>query len=521
MAEAFGLNDADRIGLPAFPFKMNIGVLEVRKARRVVFETVRKGPLQDPEIDLLVGEEPLGVQTLVPRISREGLGVSFDEPLPPLEREEPGHRRLELLERLLAFSPAGARRDQLSWDKREPVGDDLLSGEDIEDEECLPGRVDFNRLVPVFGGQLIVRGLNRDQGLIVSDPLLPADKRVLPKNRVPKRPQMRPLLFDENGWDLLGRLGNLPVRPPRQPVCDTGVRFLNQLKVPSAEEVTFDELHEIFDLALCFGIRRTADVEAELLFIDKVLKIFRIDDVPGVFADHHQPVLVDHEFFRPPAEIIETLEQETDDIQRPKRPALEDYVLVAAGRKKRREDVKSKAAAASVLTEIELHLPAKGQFGNFRVNPHVLVQSQRVRLDEIADVVAKRLFVARQNAGFFLQIVVNRRNLDRPKVVGLVNLEDLPPHVVESLVPEKMILTVGSVVLFSHGKEFGHGSGIKLQGLDDRAPGVSLPSESLHLFEHRFVDHSGSCKVFSYLTGVLNPWEFHLPQGWDFCLPLP
>jgi hypothetical protein len=65
-----------------------------------------------------------------------------------------------------------------------------------------------------------------------------------------------------------------------------------------------------------------------------------------------------------------------------------------------------------------------------------------------------------------------------------------------------MILAVRPVVLFPHGEVFGHGSGIDFQGSPDRALGKSLPPKCLNLFEHCFVDHSGSCKVSFYLTGV-------------------
>ena len=152
LAETFDLDDGDRLRLPAFPLEMDIRVFEVGKARRVVFETVEKGPLQDPQIDLLFGEKLLGFQTLVPRISREGLEVPFDETPPRLELEESGHGSLEFLDGRLAFFPAAPGGDELSRDEREPVGDDLLPGEDVEDEQLLRGRVDFDRLVLVPGG---------------------------------------------------------------------------------------------------------------------------------------------------------------------------------------------------------------------------------------------------------------------------------------------------------------------------------------------------------------------------------
>jgi len=502
LTETFDLDDWDRLRLPAFPLEMDIRVLEVREARRVVFETVEKGPLQDPQIDLLFGEKLLGFQTLVPRISREGLEVPFDETPPRLELEESSHGSLEFLDGRLAFFPAAPGGDELSRDEREPVGNDLLPGEDVEDEQLLRSRVDFDRLVLVPGGELIVTGLNRDQGFIVGRPFLSAEQRVFPENRVPQRPQMGPFLVDEDGRDLLSRLGDLAVGPPRQPVQDSGVGLLHPLEVPARQEIPFDEFNQVLDLTLRFGIRPPTDVEPELLFIDKVFKIFSIDDVSGVLADHHQPVLVDHQLLRPAPEIVETVQKMTDDIQGPKRLPLKNHILVAAGRKHRGEDVENQAAAASVLAEIELHLLAEGQFGDFAVQPDGVVQSQAFRLEEIGDVVAKRLFIPRQRAVSLLQIVVNRRNRQRPEVIRPVNLEDLALPVVERLVPEKMILAVRPVVLFPHGEVFGHGSGIDFQGSPDRALGKSLPFKCLNLLEHRFVDHPASCKVSFYLTGV-------------------
>jgi hypothetical protein len=60
LAETFDLDVRDPLRSPAFPLEMEIGVLEVQEARRVVFQTVGQGPLQNPEMNLLFSEEPLG-----------------------------------------------------------------------------------------------------------------------------------------------------------------------------------------------------------------------------------------------------------------------------------------------------------------------------------------------------------------------------------------------------------------------------------------------------------------------------
>jgi len=128
----------------------------------------------------------------------------------------------------------------------------------------------------------------------------------------------------------------------------------------------------------------------------------------------------------------------------------------------------------------------------------------RVDFDRPVDVVAKRLFIVRQNILFLLQIVVDRRNLQRSEAIGLINLVDLASQVVEGLVPEKMMPAVSPVAHGSpYGKVFGYGSRIELQGFDDRTLGISLSLITLYLFEHRFVDHPTSRMVSSYLAGVL------------------
>ncbi len=191
--------------------------------------------------------------------------------------------------------------------------------------------------------------------------------------------------------------------------------------------------------------------------------------------------------------------------------SLEDHVLVAAGRKKRSENIKPKPAPAAVLPKIELHLSPEGKLRNFRVQPPRLVQSQVVRPDEVADAVAKTLFVGRKPPVLFLQIIIDRGHLEPLEAVGLVDLEDLPPEAVEGLVPVKMILAVGPPVPFLHSEVLGDRLGVELQSLDDQSLGISLPPECLHLSEHRLVDHPVSCKVFPHLTGDLEVWEFHLP----------
>ena len=183
MAESF--DDGHRLGLPALPLKMDISILEIQEARRVVFKTVPQGPLQELAIDLLFGEEALGFQTLVPRVSREPLEVPLDEPLPRLELEEPVDCQLELLDGPLVLSPAGPPGDELPGDERELVGDDLLAAIDIEHEEFVPRRVDLDLLVFILSRQLIAAGLDRNQGFFIGRSLFPAAKHVFPENRVP------------------------------------------------------------------------------------------------------------------------------------------------------------------------------------------------------------------------------------------------------------------------------------------------------------------------------------------------
>ena len=459
---AIAIDDRDRLPPPVFPFKMGISVLEVGKTEGVVLETVGDRPLQDPGRDLPRGEKPLGFPALVSRVSRETLEVSFCEQLPRLELEESANRGPELFYRLLVLPLASPCRDKLPWDEGEPVGDDLPAREDVKNEELLVGRVDLDHLVPVLRGKLVTAGLDRDHGLFVGCPFFPSEKRVLPENRVPERPQMGSFLFDENGRDLPRRLGDLTVGPSRQPAEDPDISLLHSLKVPGREEVPFGELHQVLDLALRLGVGPPADPEPEPLLVDEVLEVLGTDDVPGVLARHHQPVLVDHQLLGPAAKIVERVKKQADDVKRPEGLPLEYHVLVAAGRKKRGKDIKPKTARAAVLTKIELHLLAERQFRHLRVETRCLVQSQAVRPDEVADEVPEALFVSRKGAVLFLQIIVDRGDLEPPEAIGLVDLEDLLPVTVEDLVPVKLILAVGPPGLFLHSEVLGDRLGVEL-----------------------------------------------------------
>ena len=233
VSQTVGLYYRCRLPTPAFPLKMSVGVFEVCEAQGVVLQTVRKRPLQGPGVNLPRGEEPLGFDALVPRVSREALEVPLLEHLPGLKLEHPRDRGPELFDRLLVLAPAGPGRDQLPRQQRQPVGDDLPASENVENEQLLLGRVDLDGFVLVPGRKLVAAGLDRDDRLFVGRPLLPPEKRVLPEDRVPEGPQMGPLLFDDHGRDLPGRLGDLAVGPPRKPRPHPGVGFLHRLEVPS------------------------------------------------------------------------------------------------------------------------------------------------------------------------------------------------------------------------------------------------------------------------------------------------
>ena len=289
----------------------------------------------------------------------------------------------------------------------------------------------------------------------------------------------------------------------------------------SKSRVALDELHQVLDLSLRLGVGPPAHPQLHLLLVDQLLEVLGADDVAGVFADHHQAVLVDHQLLGPAAKIIERLQKKTDDVASPEGPPLEDHVLVAAGRKQHGEDIQPQPAPAAVLSKIKLHLLAERQLRNLRVETGPLLQPQPVGPDEVADVVPQAQFVRRKGPVLFLQVIVDQSDRELPEAVGFVDLDDLLPVSIEELVPKKMLPAVGPEVLFLHGEVLGHGLGVKLQGPDDRRLAVALSSERLNLSEHRLVDHPVSCKVFPNLTGVIDKWEFHLPQAWDFCLSRP
>ena len=72
------------------------------------------------------------------------------------------------------------------------------------------------------------------------------------------------------------------------------------------------------------------------------------------------------------------------------------------------------------------------------------------------------IFVSRKLPVFFLQIIVDRGDLELPEAVGLAGLEDLLPVTVEDLVPVKLILAVGPVAFFLHSEVLSDRLGVEL-----------------------------------------------------------
>src|SRR4030042_5919530 len=191
MPHSFPVDERRRLQPPILAFKMDVAILEVGKTRRLVLETVNKRVLQDPAVDLPSRKKPQGFKALVPRVSRKTYEVSLCETLPRFGLKEIDDRSLELLDSLLVLAPERSAGDELPGDEREPVGGDLVAREDIKNEELLFGRVDLNRLILVPGGQLVAAGPDRDAGLLVCRPRLPAEQRLFPENGGSEGPEVR------------------------------------------------------------------------------------------------------------------------------------------------------------------------------------------------------------------------------------------------------------------------------------------------------------------------------------------
>ncbi len=67
------------------------------------------------------------------------------------------------------------------------------------------------------------------------------------------------------------------------------------------------------------------------MLVNKRLKLLRVDEVPGVFTDHQQMILINHQFLRDPADILETGQEVLDHVPGAKRPVLHTDVFVPAG----------------------------------------------------------------------------------------------------------------------------------------------------------------------------------------------
>ena len=151
--------------------------------------------------------------------------------------------------------------------------------------------------------------------------------------------------------------------------------------------------HQVLDLAFSLRICLPANIHPYILLLDEIVKIASIDNVSGVFAHHHQLVLIDNQLLGDSSKIIIAVEQMTDNITGFERQILKHNVLVATGRKEGGKNEQFKSAPAPVLTKIKLHLPPKGKFRNALVNPHIFIQGQFIGLLKIANEVTQRLFI--------------------------------------------------------------------------------------------------------------------------------
>ena len=91
--------------------------------------------------------------------------------------------------------------------------------------------------------------------------------------------------YYQQGRYLTGSLGDLAIGPALQPSGKLTVGFFDTVKIPDGKEIVFDIFNQVFHLALNFRIGFPADIHPEILFLDKILKIPGIDDIPGIFTD--------------------------------------------------------------------------------------------------------------------------------------------------------------------------------------------------------------------------------------------
>jgi len=90
----------------------------------------------------------------------------------------------------------------------------------------------------------------------------------------------------------------------------------------------FDIFDQVFHLALTLGITLAADIHSDILFLDKILEIPGIDDIPGIFTDDQQAVLIDDQLLGYTPEVVKTAKEMFDDLSGGEGVILEDNIAV-------------------------------------------------------------------------------------------------------------------------------------------------------------------------------------------------
>ena len=153
---------------------------------------------------------------------------------------------------------------------------------------------------------------------------------------------------------------HLGVGGPLQPLQAASVEDAIVHIQPVAEEIPLDVLHHILNFSFAFWVRPAAHTDGQPAFLPELLKLIGVDDVPGIFTYAYDTVLVEYQFLRHPAHVLEAVMADPYKVYAGKGPVLLLRVLVPRPGQYKRRHIHLGLPAVHVghhlLSEIHLHL---------------------------------------------------------------------------------------------------------------------------------------------------------------------
>lgn len=179
-----------------------------------------------------------------------------------------------------------------------------------------------------------------------------------------------------------------------QPVRTASVQDLVIYIQTVIEEITLNEFHGVFNLALAFGICSPAEVNFHPAVLAELLEFVGIDNAAAVFTDTDDTVLVEYHFPGHTAPVAETVMAGSRQIHCCKRSALALRVFVSGMGEKERGRINLGPGSVHILesglTEVRLHLMSHGKLGYSLIASWIGMPGKPVFLSEFFHIPGNR-----------------------------------------------------------------------------------------------------------------------------------